>query len=351
MGSVTMQTDAVVNGLVLEAATGMNFPPVLSPVVTFPPLVNDYFLEPDMTGSLAVGAYRDVNIKSRSTVTLTTGEYFLRSLILEPDSVVVLDKAGGPITLYVANTFINRGTFQSTTGELDDFLVAYMGDADVSVEAPFDGVVTAPNARLTLATVGTDAYRGRFFGREIRVAPDTTVTHAPYLCSLTSNCSTGTCTPLSSCGDDAQNGLESDVDCGGPRCAACADGQTCNDDGDCLSASCDAGVCQSPPGVPVTAWVTVTSDSGSNYCATLSLRNDGSVPTSTWSASIDVGTASLTTLWNASYATSGGVVTVTPHTWHTTVQPGATDSYVGFCAQRPPGSTAMPAVIAASGTP
>ena len=46
------------------------------------------------------------------------------------------------------------------------------------------------------------------------------------------------------CSDGIQNQGESDIDCGGP-CAACADGQTCGVDGDCLSQYCVGGICES----------------------------------------------------------------------------------------------------------
>ncbi len=56
------------------------------------------------------------------------------------------------------------------------------------------------------------------------------------------------CIPGTSCRDGLQNGDESDVDCGGLVCDPCDDGETCDDDGDCASGICDedAGVCIPP---------------------------------------------------------------------------------------------------------
>ena len=45
------------------------------------------------------------------------------------------------------------------------------------------------------------------------------------------------------CVDGLKNGEESDVDCGGPFCAPCALGHTCNGANDCLSSSCVSGIC------------------------------------------------------------------------------------------------------------
>ncbi|TNF25669.1 MAG: DUF4215 domain-containing protein [Deltaproteobacteria bacterium] len=48
------------------------------------------------------------------------------------------------------------------------------------------------------------------------------------------------------CTDGFQNSEESDVDCGGPVCSACADGDTCLAASDCASLVCTGGVCQVP---------------------------------------------------------------------------------------------------------
>lgn len=51
-----------------------------------------------------------------------------------------------------------------------------------------------------------------------------------------------TCSPAS-CADGAQNGQETDLNCGGPDCPKCALGDTCLVGADCLSGAC-AGTCQ-----------------------------------------------------------------------------------------------------------
>ena len=54
---------------------------------------------------------------------------------------------------------------------------------------------------------------------------------------------TQVCVP-GSCGDLTLNGSETDVDCGGPMCSKCADDLDCNVAGDCQSNNCDAGACK-----------------------------------------------------------------------------------------------------------
>ncbi len=46
------------------------------------------------------------------------------------------------------------------------------------------------------------------------------------------------------CGDGVRNGTETDVDCGGGTCPACAAGAACGVGSDCLSTVCSGSVCQ-----------------------------------------------------------------------------------------------------------
>ena len=45
------------------------------------------------------------------------------------------------------------------------------------------------------------------------------------------------------CTDGNTSGNETDVDCGGPDCADCANGQLCDGDADCLSGHCFMQTC------------------------------------------------------------------------------------------------------------
>lgn len=51
--------------------------------------------------------------------------------------------------------------------------------------------------------------------------------------------------PPPTCSDSARNGAETDVDCGGGTCPACADGKACGAARDCASGVCSA-TCQAP---------------------------------------------------------------------------------------------------------
>jgi hypothetical protein len=65
-------------------------------------------------------------------------------------------------------------------------------------------------------------------------------------CTGADKCSQNECVPIA-CTDRVKNGLETDVDCGGPICAGCIAGKTCDDDADCLSSVCgDDLKCKAP---------------------------------------------------------------------------------------------------------
>jgi len=49
-----------------------------------------------------------------------------------------------------------------------------------------------------------------------------------------------------SCVDGIRNQGETDVDCGGPACEACAPGEQCEVDADCSSGVCTSATCQAP---------------------------------------------------------------------------------------------------------
>jgi hypothetical protein len=64
------------------------------------------------------------------------------------------------------------------------------------------------------------------------------------------------------CSDGIQNQEETDIDCGGPNCGACADGKNCIDNSDCQSNDCSGGVCQSSGGNPCDGLCTGAVDMG-----------------------------------------------------------------------------------------
>ena len=64
-------------------------------------------------------------------------------------------------------------------------------------------------------------------------------------CDSGMGCSMHKCVPPT-CTDEMKDGDETDVDCGGPLCAACVPGQACALQIDCAPGYCKSGVCAAP---------------------------------------------------------------------------------------------------------
>ena len=68
--------------------------------------------------------------------------------------------------------------------------------------------------------------------------------NAPSAASIDPNNPSAPALGPSDCGDGVKNGLETDVDCGGPACAPCSANQACAQGSDCSSRVCANAICQ-----------------------------------------------------------------------------------------------------------
>jgi hypothetical protein len=122
-------------------------------------------------------------VKSRATLRLSAGAYRFASFDAEPQSVVNVSKGATPTSIYVtASDVILRGAFVDPAGGKQDFLVGNLGTGTVWVQAPFDGAIVAPQAKISLAS-STAGYTGQFSARDIEVGPSTPVTFRAFACS------------------------------------------------------------------------------------------------------------------------------------------------------------------------
>jgi hypothetical protein len=148
--------------------------------VVFPTATQPVAVEKDQQRTLAPGSYLALTVKSQAKLTLSAGSYYFQSLLFEPQAEIRLNKTAGPIFIYVLDSFIHRGTFVDGGGKLANALFGYFGTVAAAVEAPFLGTLIAPNAKITLATVPAPGHRGAFFGKDVELAPDTTVWLHPF---------------------------------------------------------------------------------------------------------------------------------------------------------------------------
>jgi hypothetical protein len=77
------------------------------------------------------------------------------------------------------------------------------------------------------------------------------------------------------------------------------------------------------------------ADWGGGYCVGLEVSNPTTDLAWSWAVVLDTRGAEIYDLWNGSSSANAGVVTVAPsEPWNQTLDPGETDTTIGFCANR-----------------
>ncbi len=96
------------------------------------------------------------------------------------------------------------------------------------------------------------------------------------------------------------------------------------------------------PGPAVlSAKLTKTNDWGGDYCMTIDVTNSGGTAVG-WTATVNTNGSTIYNRWNGTFSGTWGSVTAVPNqTYNIVIDPGETDTSVGFCAHRnAPGQTA-----------
>ena len=178
-GLLTRQYGTTVTGTITQNAT-LN-PLVVQSWQAHIPTTNsgDVSLEPDVVSTAGPGSYGQMTIKSRARLNLSTGVYYVKSLDLEPQGRLSLDKSQGPIVLYVTDSVIFNGTIINAGGAESDFLLVFLGTSSFFLNQSFTGSIVAPNAGITLATVPT-GHRGSFYARDIEIAANDAIVIMPF---------------------------------------------------------------------------------------------------------------------------------------------------------------------------
>ena len=107
------------------------------------------------------------------------------------------------------------------------------------------------------------------------------------------NCMQGICGNANSCFDGVRNGFETDVDCGGGQCAPCANFKQCLSAKDCQSGFCQMGICQPPTSGISFVYGSTTPNATSCYATSLAagdFNQDGMMDVATGNS---CGTATL----------------------------------------------------------
>lgn len=148
-GILTIQNGATVEGPILEdhqLLDSMN--EVSWPVFVANESRPGVQLEADQEMTLSPGAYGSLRVASRAILNLSSGTYSFDSVQLEPDSEVRLSTDAGPALINVFEAFTNRGRFIKVGADPNEILVSYVGTSPAWIQAPFEGTIVAPEAKL-----------------------------------------------------------------------------------------------------------------------------------------------------------------------------------------------------------
>jgi len=157
-------------------------------------------------------------------------------------------------------------------------------------------------------------------------------------------------TAADACSNGVKDGKETGTDCGGSGCFACAGGGVCQASGDCLSQVCTGNQCVAPQTTLIGS-LTITSDWGAGYCASVNALNIASTATSSWRAFVNPQQSSIYQVTKGTTSGATGLVTITPQADQLVVAPHTQNIQVSFCANRTAGNTtALPSLGGLSGS-
>jgi len=105
----------------------------------------------------------------------------------------------------------------------------------------------------------------------------------------------------------------------------------------------------SSPLCSVTATFSLSSQSGTQYCGDILVRNNTPAVISDWRVDVDLRQSSLITNWNSVFTSqSGSLYAVTPPSWNHFIQPGQSIA-AGMCASKT-GPSFLPQILSANGS-
>jgi Cys-rich repeat protein len=131
-------------------------------------------LAPDQSKTLAPGAYGNLTINSRSTVSLKSGTYYFTSFSTEPQAKINLDETAGPVIIYVTGSLTAKGDWVPSGGTGTNLLIAVLGTGIADFQTAIVGTVVAPNGTVNLERPSNNAsHKGAVFAKNIEVFSDT----------------------------------------------------------------------------------------------------------------------------------------------------------------------------------
>jgi DNA-binding protein YbaB len=178
-GTLTKGNGDVIDGPEIQNTT-LNLPK-LALTVPFPASpIGTIEVDADKQQTAGPGYYSKLKLQPRAQAFLRSGVYYFNEVLLEPDSKVWLDQTAGPVIVYVKTSFTYRGEFKVADNSFPRLFIGYLGMSTAIVERVFRGTLSAPSAKISLASVAQN-YEGAFHGKDIEIAfPDFKLCHRPF---------------------------------------------------------------------------------------------------------------------------------------------------------------------------
>jgi hypothetical protein len=164
--TVFKDLDATVNGTITQN-TPVSLPPLPS-LPAFPtPTLGSFTVNSGTTQTHQAGSYTTATVNG-GTLVLGAGDYFFQSLTINSGSTV---RAQATTRIFVRNTLVFNAPIRAASGTaLQSIFLGFAG-ANLSLTAPFNGTLLAPNAAVTFGTGAGLTYTGSFFGRTLEITP------------------------------------------------------------------------------------------------------------------------------------------------------------------------------------
>jgi hypothetical protein len=203
-----------------ETIGPVSLPPAfdLSSVV-FPNTPGEEYVDPGEDPVLTPGNYGAYTVNSGGVLTLLAGTYFFEELTINSEGTVV---ATEETVLFIKQSDQFQGPIEDSAGDLVSVFIGFDGPL-LNLSYDFVGTIVAPNGTVHMGTAQAQDFSGVIHAQTIDLAnaADFTCLELPCTSEI---CGGPTELPEPTCEDEAQNGDEEGVDCGGScpdPCPAC----------------------------------------------------------------------------------------------------------------------------------
>ena len=143
----------------------------------------DVYVGNDQELSLAPGAYKDLMVRARSVLHLTSGEYYFDRFTLEPTAKLDFDLSQGNVVLHVkSNLWLNDNTafiYDSTSTNFIAWFLDQESSMRLGTISNLAGVFVAPRARIELGH--QSVLRGTIYAKEVFLMQDSRIVAPSFL--------------------------------------------------------------------------------------------------------------------------------------------------------------------------